>query len=97
MLLLVLLIGIPVLLWIAFRDQNEGTPEEMAANPELNTLIREIHYKRLQAYKRSKYRGQWEYMGPRGGIYTITAVRLTRNVVIEEGHTQNAINNSINN
>ena len=57
MLLLILLIAIPVLLWIALRDQNEGTPEEMAANPELNTQIWEVHYKRLQVYKRSKYRG----------------------------------------
>ena len=73
MLLLILLIAIPVLLWIALRDQNEGTPEEMAANPELNTQIWEVHYKRLQVYKRSKYRGEWEFMGPRGGIYTITA------------------------
>ncbi len=77
MLLLILLITIPVLfvglIWIACSERNEGTPEEMAANPELNTQIWEIHYKRLQTYKRSKYRGQWEYMGPRGGIYTITA------------------------
>ena len=72
-----LLIAIPVLLvalvWIACSERNEGTLEEMAADPKLNTQIWELHYKRLEEHGRSKYRGQWEYMGPRGGIYTITA------------------------
>ena len=62
-----------LLVWYFLRPKNEGTPQEMAENPELNTQIWEIHYKRLNDYGKSKYRGEWEYMGPRGGIYTITA------------------------
>ena len=62
-----------LLAWYFFRPKNEGTPEEMAADPNLNTQIWEVHYKRLKDHGKSKYRGEWEYMGPRGGIYTITA------------------------
>ena len=75
--LFLFLIAIPllliVLLWIACSERNEGTLEEMEANPKLNTQIWELHFKRLQEHGRSKYRGRWEHMGPRGGIYTITA------------------------
>ena len=32
-----------------------------------------IHHKRLDKYRRSRVNGRMEYMGPKGGIYTITA------------------------
>lgn len=53
--------------------QNKGTYTEMAANPDLNTQDFQLHYKRLTEFGHSKYNGETEYMGPRGGIYTITA------------------------
>ena len=50
-----------------------GTEEEMRADPELNTNNLDLHFDRLNKFGRSKYRGEFEFMGPRGGIYTITA------------------------
>ena len=58
--------------WL-FGPKNEGTIAEMAQDPSLNTNNRELHFERLRKYSKSKYRGEWEYMGPRGGIFTITA------------------------
>ena len=61
-------------IWIGwlFGPKNEGTIAEMAQDPSLNTNNRKLHFKRLRKYNKSKYCGEWEYMGPRGGIYTIT-------------------------
>ena len=53
--------------------KDKGTPEERANNPDLNTQDFDLHWKRLQRFGRSKYNGEMNYMGPRGGIYTITA------------------------
>ena len=58
--------------WL-FGPKNEGTIAEMAQDPSLNTNNHELHFDRLRKYRKSKYRGEWEYMGPRGGVYTITA------------------------
>ena len=53
--------------------QNQGTYAEMAADPDLNTQDIELHFKRLKEFGHSMYNGETEFMGPRGGIYTITA------------------------
>ena len=45
----------------------------MSDDPEVNTQNFDIHCERLNKYKRSRYNGEMEYMGPRGGIYTISA------------------------
>ena len=74
------LIGFPLLLvaavligkWI-WVPKDEGSYEEMAADPALNTEIWDLHYSRLKRFGYSKFHGQTEFMGPRGGIYTIAA------------------------
>ena len=53
--------------------QNQGTYAEMAADPDLNTQDIELHFKRLKEFGHSMYNGETVFMGPRGGIYTITA------------------------
>ena len=52
---------------------DEGTYMERATNPELNTVDFNLHWKRLTRYGMSKYKGEMVFMGPRGGVYTITA------------------------
>ena len=71
-------VGFALMKLIDFIDQSQrpkdgGTLEEMKADPELNTNNIDLHFDRLNRFGRSKYKGEWEYMGPRGGIYTITA------------------------
>ena len=53
--------------------QNQGTYPEMAADPDLNTQDWDLHWERLNKFGHSKYNGETLFMGPRGGIYTITA------------------------
>ena len=53
--------------------KNQGTYEQMAADPGLNTQDSQLHWQRLNKFGYSKYDDETEYMGPRGGIYTITA------------------------
>ena len=53
--------------------QNQGTYAEMAADPDLNTQDWDLHWERLNKFGHSIYNGETEFMGPRGGIYTITA------------------------
>lgn len=53
--------------------QDQGSPSEMAADPKLNTQDYQLHYNRLLEFGYSNYNGETEFMGPRGGIYTITA------------------------
>ena len=53
--------------------QNQGTEAEMLADPDLNTQDAKLHMERLYKFHRSKYNGEMEYLGPRGGIYTYTA------------------------
>ena len=65
------ILGIPYIREAPVQDQ--GSPSEMASNPNLNTQDYQLHYKRLQEFGHSKYNGEMEFMGPRGGIYTITA------------------------
>ena len=64
--------------WAAFYiadapAQDEGTRSEMKADPDLNTQDFKLHMKRLKKFGHSKFDGETEFMGPRGGIYTITA------------------------
>ena len=65
------LLGIPYIRGAPVQDQ--GSTSEMAADPYLNTQDYQLHFKRLQEFGYSNYNGETEYMGPRGGIYTITA------------------------
>jgi len=53
--------------------QNQGSYAEMAAEPDLNMQDIELHFKRLKEFRHSMYNGETVFMGPRGGIYTITA------------------------
>ncbi|EHA60525.1 hypothetical protein [Synechococcus sp. WH 8016] len=53
--------------------QNQGTEAEMLADPDLNTQDFQLHWKRLEMFGHSKYNGETEYMGPRGGVYKYTA------------------------
>ena len=55
------------------RLRDAGTYEEMMENPDLNTQDTELHFKRLERYGYSRFLGDKEYMGPRGGIYTINS------------------------
>lgn len=54
-----------------------GDPDLDCKATKGNTLTIEesidIHFKRLKRHGRSRYDGDMEFMGPRGGIYTITA------------------------
>ena len=38
-------------------------------NPEMNTRNREQHWRRLNKFRKSRYKGVTYYMGPRGGIF----------------------------
>ena len=53
--------------------RDAGTYKEMMENPNLNTQNTELHFKRLERYGYSRFLGDKEYMGPRGGIYTISS------------------------
>ena len=66
------------------RDEVEVITRILLQNPDLdckstkgNKLTIEesidIHYKRLNKFSRSRYDGEMEFMGPRGGVYTVTA------------------------
>ena len=56
-----------------FSRLPQGTYEEREYNPDLNTCDFDQHWRRLNRYKMSTYRGEMVFMGPRGGIYTYTA------------------------
>ena len=51
----------------------EGTLEERKRNPSFNTNNWDLHWKRLNRFEYSKYKGETYFKGKRGGIYTITA------------------------
>ena len=53
--------------------QDQGTYTEMLLDPDLNTENPDLHWRRLKRYGRSRHGGEMVFMGPRGGIYTITA------------------------
>ena len=59
--------------WKKEQDAIKAAYEERERNPDLNTDDVKQHVRRLYKYKHSKFRGEYEYMGPRGGIYTYTA------------------------
>jgi hypothetical protein len=75
--LLFLLVALPCLLFMvigAASDRfDEGTPDQLAANPNLNTKNWELHWQRLRTHGSSKYRGKTFYLGPRGGVYYYSA------------------------
>ena len=78
--LLVLGIGFVVIVMIHEDKVHEdpglrdaGTYKEMMENPNLNTQNTELHIKRLERYGYSRFLGDTEYMGPRGGIYIINS------------------------
>ena len=64
------------LIWVlseVLKNSEQGTYEEREFNPDLNTNDFDQHWRRLNRYKMSTYRGEMIYMGPKGGIYTYTA------------------------
>ena len=50
-----------------------GEKKKILDTPGVNTFDWELHHWRLSRHGYSVYRGEHWYMGPRGGIYTITA------------------------
>ena len=46
---------------------------DLLRDPNRNTSDHDIHWARLQRHGYSRYRGETEFMGPRGGVYTVTA------------------------
>lgn len=75
--LLFLLLALPCLLFLvisaASENFDEGSTEQLRANPNLNTKNWELHWERLRAHGVSKYRGKTYYLGPRGGVYYYSA------------------------
>jgi hypothetical protein len=55
------------------REELRRLKQQQLANPDLNTDDWELHWERLRRYGRSCYGGEMIFMGPRGGIYTVTA------------------------
>lgn len=55
------------------REEEELRKKRLLADPQLNTSNVDIHLARLRRHGISRFRGEVEFMGPRGGIYTITA------------------------
>ena len=66
------------------RGEVKWRTKRLLGNPDLDCEATEdnqltsdeswkIHDKRLEKYRRSKIYGEMVYMGPKGGIYTITA------------------------
>ena len=53
--------------------QDEDTRAEMKAYPDLNIQDFKLHMKRLKKLVHSKFDGEDEFMGPRGGINKHTA------------------------
>lgn len=58
---------------VRLHKERERQLERILSTPNINTTDWDIHRKRLQRHGYSRYRGETEFMGPRGGIYTITA------------------------
>ena len=54
------------------RRQEQQRPS-LLRDPNQNTDEHSIHWARLHEHGYSRYRGETEFMGPRGGIYTVTA------------------------
>ena len=59
--------------WKKEQDAIKAAYEEREHNPDLNTDDVKQHFRRLRRFQHSKFRGEYIYMGPRGGIYTYTA------------------------
>ena len=53
--------------------RSQGTSEERERFPELNTVEWDQHWRRLEKFRRSKFFGEMEYLGPRGGRYVYSA------------------------
>ena len=55
-----------------FPSFREDTPEEIEQkenNYDLNTKDYDQHWRRLEKFKRSRYKQTLYYLGPRGGVY----------------------------
>ena len=53
-------------------DGQQGTYEERAADPKLNTKDWDQHQKRLNKFGCSNYRRTMFYVEPKGGVYYVT-------------------------
>lgn len=52
---------------------NEGNDVGRENDPSLNTRDWQLHQRRLQKFRQSKFRGTYYYVGPRGGVYYINS------------------------
>ena len=55
------------------KAKAEARRKFLLDNPQINTNEWDLHCWRLTKYNYSHYQGDHIYMGPRGGIYTVTA------------------------
>lgn len=53
--------------------RREQRRQALLRDPDRDTGDFNIHWSRLKSYGHSRYRGEYEFMGPRGGIYTVTS------------------------
>ena len=48
---------------------DQARSDQCENNPDMNTRDQEQHWRRLNKFRQSRYKGVTYYMGPRGGIF----------------------------
>ena len=69
---LLILILLVASIWLVRKfawNVEEGTNEQRKCNPELNTKNFDLHERRLEDFKKSKYKNRMFYIGTNGTCY----------------------------